>query len=437
MKFFTFLLLFSTIAHSTSATDISLKNEEITTALITEKVHKFKETHKINGAAAMALGDKTIYAKGFGIADNSTIPAQPCRPDTQFFIGSVTKQFTAAAILHVLYARHENVDGVREALHKPLSDYLPATDPLWMGDMPEWVNRVTLHHLLTHTAGIVSYTEVPSFRENLGNPISVAELISTFKNERAKFEPGAKFKYCNSGYFLLGEVVARLSGIKFSQYLDVHFFKPLSMTSTFLPDEGTGKTMKDSGDYPNLARGYTCGIERDSPLIEISPYWHNSYLRAAGGIVSTVDDLLIWNRSLHSSISLTPGLTEIMLKGYVILDETKPDHFYCYGIGKTMINDKLVFTHDGGLGGFYTTLTYCPCGSISFASFQNIWVPSDIQLKLVKAHEEAEEVNKDLKASHPKEFEEAVTESIKNNIPDEYALHLRIATIHLADTLTQ
>lgn len=412
-------------------------SSKITTAFITEKVHKFQQTHKMNGVAAVALGDKTIYAKGFGVADNSTIPAQPCNSETQFFIGSITKQFTAAAILHVLYARYGDVDGVRKALHKPLSDYLPMTDPLWMGDMPEWVNKVTLHHLLTHTAGIASYTELPRFTENLGNPISVAELISTFKNELVKFAPGAKFEYCNSGYFLLGEVVARLSGINFSQYLDNHFFKPLSMTSTFLADEGTGKTMKDSGNYPNLARGYTCEIECESPLIEISTYWHNSYLRAAGGIVSTVDDLLIWNSSLHSSIALTPGLTEIMLKGYVILDETKPHHFYCYGIGKTMIDDKLVFTHDGGLDGFYTTLTYCPCDSISFASFQNLWVPYDIQLKLAKAREEAEETYKDLKVSNQKKFEKAVTESIKVKIPDEYALHLRITAIHLADILTQ
>ena len=195
------------------ATELELHSPDaMTISFVDQKMQRFQETHQMSGAVAVTLGDRVVYARGFGVADNTVTPAQLCSPDTQFFIGSVTKQFTAAAVLHVLYARYGDVNALREALHKPLSEYLPSNDSIWAGDTPVWVNHVTLHHLLSHTSGIVSYTEGPSVLANVGNPISPIELVNTFKNEPVEFEPGAKYGYCNSGYFLLGKVVERLSG---------------------------------------------------------------------------------------------------------------------------------------------------------------------------------------------------------------------------------
>ena len=411
MNFILFLVI--TLFHSkpSLATETSVTSK-MTTATIDQKIQKFQEAHLMNGAVAVAIGDETIYATGFGVADNSKTPAQACTPDTQFFIGSVTKQFTAAAVLHVLYARLGTA--LREALHKPLSQYLTEADPIWAGDMPAWANHVTLHHLLTHTSGIASYTSLESFKSNRGNPISIMALVSIFKNEPLKFEPGAKYEYCNSGYFLLGEVVTRLSGMSLSQYLANHFFKPLGMTHTFLPDEGTGRTMKDSGYYPNLARGYACNI--DNSLAEILDYEHNSAPRGAGGIVSTVHDLLIWNRNLHKSRVLTPEVTTLMLTEHVIKDPKNPNSFYCYGIGKTIQNGELVFEHNGGIPGFHTMLSYNSSSQLSFGSFQNVELAKAFLDKLCAAEDEACEQFKDLKESDRKRFDDAVNAALENKV---------------------
>ena len=406
---------------------------KITAATIEQKIQKFQETHLMNGAVAVAIGDEAIYAAGFGVADNSTTPIQLCTPDTQFFIGSVTKQFTAAAILHVLYARLGTIDALREALHKPLSKYLTEADPIWAGDMPAWANHVTLHHLLTHTSGIFSYTSVESFKRNLGNPISAAELASTFKNEPVRFEPGLKFECCNSGYFLLGEVVARLSGVPFSHYLAEHFFKPLGMTHTFLPDDGTGKTMKDSGDYPNLALGYAWNI--DNSLTEISPYWHNNYAGGAGGIVSTVNDLVVWNKNLHNDRVLPAEVTALMLTGFVRPNEKDPYCFYCYGIERSIQDEKLIFAHNGGLDGFQTTLFYRPSDQLSFVSFQNIGLEPKDKQKLYAAEDEAREQFKELRANDRKKYEEAFLNVLETRVPAELETRRRTLPIRLGDIL--
>ncbi len=107
MKFilFTLFLLLTLIQSKPLFSTDASSAGKMTMATIEQKTQKFQETHLMNGAVAVAVGDETIYAAGFGIADNSTTPVQLCTPDTKFFIGSVTKQFTAAAVLHVLYAR--------------------------------------------------------------------------------------------------------------------------------------------------------------------------------------------------------------------------------------------------------------------------------------------------------------------------------------------
>ncbi|MBY0280571.1 MAG: beta-lactamase family protein [Alphaproteobacteria bacterium] len=387
----------------------------------------------MNGAIAIAKDHLVFYAKGFGFADNSAVPTQLCNENTQFFIASITKQFTAAALLHVLRRKHQNIDELSAALHRSLSLHLPENDPLWDGDTPEWVNRVTLHHLLTHTSGLVSYTAVESFENNSNSPISTINLAKTFKNEPLKFIPGEKFEYCDSGYFLLSEIVTRLSGLSLDQYLTEHFFKYLGMMNTFLPDEDNGKIMKDLGCYPNLARGYEKDINLGSQPKEITTYFHNSFLSGAGGIISTASDVLIWNYSLHNNKILTPEVTALMLTGHVRINEYEPHHFYCYGITRNIQEDKLVFQHDGGIPGFSTTLAYCSQNQLSFVAFQNLEVPRHIKAEIYNLGKEAQEIHKDLKLININKFENAVKETISSKIPDAYETYLKTQPMHLID----
>lgn len=343
----------------------SLKATElptISTKTIADRIHQFQQSHIINGTVAVAKNNTTIYANSFGVADHTA--NQPCTIDTQFFIASITKQFTAAALLHVLWHQHPSIEPLKAALHKTIAHYLPASDSIWSGSMPRWANEVTLHHMLTHTSGLPGAGFQPS-EETVLSPIEVA---ATFKDKPLLFNPGTNYQYCYSGYFLLSQIIERLSGKSLSIYLSDHFFKPLGMQNTFLPESGTCRSMKASGAYPNVARGYTY-IKQ--PMDEVKLYGRNALLCGAGGIVSTISDLLIWNQHLHNNQVLPIEVTALMLTGHVQIDLEDSSTFYCYGIKKIKTPEGDIFRHDGGMAGFISTLQYRPHDQLSFVVLQN------------------------------------------------------------------
>ncbi len=138
------------------------------------------------------------------------------RLDTKFRIGSITKQFTAAAILRL---QEQGKLSVRD----PLSKFIP--------DYPRG-SEVTLHHLLTHTSGIHSYTGKPNFLETVSAYTTPEDLIKSFKNDPYDFDPGKKWLYNNSGYFLLGYIIEKVSGQSYGEFLKQQFFEPLGMKNT-------------------------------------------------------------------------------------------------------------------------------------------------------------------------------------------------------------
>ncbi len=324
----------------------------------------------------------------------------------------MTKQFTAAALLHVLWHRGPSVEALKAALEQPLINYLLAGDPLWDGAMPVWANQVTLHQLLTHTSGIVSYTEVPEFDGIVGTEISAPRLADMFKTKPLNFKQGEKFEYCNSGYFLIGEVVARISGKPLSRYLADNFFTPLAMKNSFMPDTASGKTMKGSGQYPNLARGYTSCLEEGSLMVEIETYWDNSFLNGAGAIVSTVDDMIIWNLKLYNNKPFPKEVTDLMLAEHVRMDSESSSVFYCYGTCKAKIPSGDVFTHDGGLDGFSSNIFYRPVDGLSFVAFTNLGPnPGDVKEKEIEA------TIKLYQAENPKASDEEIEATIALKFP--------------------
>ncbi|HKZ65048.1 MAG TPA: serine hydrolase, partial [Chitinophagaceae bacterium] len=281
-------------------------------------------------ALLVARDGNVLYRKAFGRADiKNKIPATP---DTKFRIGSVTKQFTAAAILKL---QENNLLSVNDKLSKFIPDF-PRGD------------EVTIHHLLTHTSGIRSYTSKDDFIGKVTKTILPDTLISSFKNDPYDFNPGERMLYNNSGYFLLGYIIGQVSGKPYDAYLKETFFDPLHMTNTGIHYAGI--------KLDNEAIGYA----RNNNQYDGAINWDMSWAGGAGAMYSTIDDLLKWNQALYggkvlSETSMSQALTPVVLK-----NGAQPSMKYGYGLSFNKYRGEDIISHGGGLHGFITQLAYYP-----------------------------------------------------------------------------
>ena len=201
------LFLFLIVAVIT-ATNVSAQQNAKKIDLL---MKQYDEYGQFNGSVLVAENGKVIYKKGFGMANMEW--AIPNQPDTRFRIGSVTKQFTATLILQLVEEGKIKLDG---KITDYLTDYRKDT-----GD------KVTIHQLLNHTSGIPSYTSRPNFLAEVSrNPYSVADFVKTFASGDFEFEPGSKFSYNNSGYFLLGAIIEKVTGKTYETVLIGSRLKP-------------------------------------------------------------------------------------------------------------------------------------------------------------------------------------------------------------------
>ena len=181
-------------------------------------VRQYHDLRLFNGGVLVAQGGEIVYEEGFGEADMAF--DVPNTPETKFLIGSVTKNFTGALILQLV--EEGEVD-----LEAPITTYLPDY-PAEVGD------RVTVHHLLTHTSGIPNYTDFANFEQTEMYPTSVEHLIDRFKHEPLLFEPDALYSYSNSGYVLLGQIIEKTTGLSLQQAISKHLARPLKLKNTGL-----------------------------------------------------------------------------------------------------------------------------------------------------------------------------------------------------------
>jgi CubicO group peptidase (beta-lactamase class C family) len=303
-----------------------------------EKVAKIQEVlslaHKyrqFNGTALVAENGKIIYKSGFGMANMEW--GLPNTPDTKFRLGSITKQFTAMATLQL-------VDQGRIKLDGTISDYLPD----YRKDIGQ---KVTIHHLLTHTSGIPSYTSQPGFFQNVSrNPYKVGEFVTKYASGELEFEPGAKYSYNNSGYFLLGAIIERVTGKTYEQVLQENIFGPLGMKNTGYDHHNTIIEKRAAG-YEKRPEGYA-----NAPYLDMSiPY-------AAGSLYSTVEDLYLWDQALYTDKLISAKSKEVMYKPFL--------ENYAYGWVVSDASFKLndqpvqVIRHGGGINGFSTVLERFP-----------------------------------------------------------------------------
>jgi|ERR1051325_4887196 CubicO group peptidase (beta-lactamase class C family) len=180
-------------------------------AKIDQLISVYNKYGHFNGSALVADRGSVIYEKGFGWADLEW--SIPNTPNTKFRLGSITKQFTATLILQLAEQGKLKLDG-------KLIDYLPDY-------RKDTGGRVTIHNLLTHTSGIPSYTSLPGFFQNVSrNPFAVDDFIKKYASGDLEFEPGTKFVYSNSGYFLLGAIIEKITGKPYEQVLKENIFDP-------------------------------------------------------------------------------------------------------------------------------------------------------------------------------------------------------------------
>jgi CubicO group peptidase (beta-lactamase class C family) len=294
---------------------------------IDEIVTLYRNYGQFNGAALVAENGKVIYKKGIGLANMEwDIPNEP---DTKFRLGSITKQFTATLILQLVEQGKIKLDG-------RVSDYLPDY-------RKDTGARITIHHLLSHTSGVPNYTAAPGFSENVSrNPFEVDDFVKKYASGDLEFEPGAKFNYSNSGYFLLGAIIEKVTGKPYEQVLKEKILDPLGMKNSGYDHYGTVLSKRAAG-YVKTQRGY-----------ENAPYLDMTIPYAAGSIYSTVEDLFLWDQGLYGDKVLSAGSKELMFKPNL------ENYGYGFSIRKATLGPRKIIApvieHNGGINGFSTTI---------------------------------------------------------------------------------
>lgn len=316
-------------------------------AALSAEIDKLVQDHyKADGTGATVLVSqkgKVLYHKAFGMANLEL--GVPMRTDHVFRIGSVTKQFTGAAIMKLA---EEGKLSVQDELTKFLPDY------------PTQGKKITVEHLLTHTSGIKSYTGMKEWDGQVQRKdFTPLELVDYFKNQPMDFDPDAEWEYNNSGYILLGCIIEKVSGLSYGEYINEQFFKPLGMKNSYYGD--TKPLIK------NRASGYSQGeVEGNFVNAEFlsmtQPY-------AAGSLLSTVEDLNTWTRALHGGKVVKPASLKQMTTPYILPNGTNTH--YGYGLQMSNLLGSLTVEHSGGIHGFLSDLVYLPKEEVCVAILTN------------------------------------------------------------------
>ena len=347
---FAFLLISGIFINSSIAQSVT--DKQLTTKFDQLLSEQFK-TGETGATALVSRKGQIIYKKAFGMANMElNIPMQP---DNVFRIGSISKQFTAVAILQLMEKGKLN-------LQDDITKFIP--------DYPTHGHKITIEHLLTHTSGIMSYTNMVEFGAIMRLDKKPEEMIAFFKNQPMEFAPGTKWNYNNSGYFLLGYIIEKLSGKTYPEYVEENFFKPLGMTNSYYGS--------DSKIIKNRAAAYSKnekGFVNAEPLSMTQPY-------AAGSLQSTVEDLYKWNQAIHSFRLVKKESLDKAFTPYVLADGKKTNYGYGWSLGN--IQGSPVIQHGGGINGFLTMGIYLPKEDVFVAVFSNCECngPEDVATKL-------------------------------------------------------
>ena len=307
-----------------------------------------------NGAALVARQGHILYERAFGLANLEW--QIPNDLQTKFEIGSMTKQFTALLILQFVNDGRVHLDG-------HISDYLPYY-------RSEIGNRVTVTELLSHTSGIPNFLSTPGFLEGPASRASytVRDFVEKYCSGDLDFEPGTKFEYSNSGYFLLGAILEQVSGESYEQLLKERIFGPLGM-------KNTGYTHFETV-LPHRAAGY----ERSEAGLRNARYYDMSIPFAAGALYSTVEDLFLWDQALYGERLLPAQLRDLLFKPNL------DNYGYGWGIlipkpGSPYAGESIAM-HGGEIFGFQSVIQRIPAHKELIVLLENTDSPKLLDIAL-------------------------------------------------------
>jgi CubicO group peptidase (beta-lactamase class C family) len=291
-------------------------------------------------SVAVAQHGRTLLSQGYGLADLELNVPTPA--GASYEIGSVTKQFTAAAIL--LLAERGQL-----AVDDEITKFLP--------DYPTHGKRITIRHLLTHTSGIKGYTELPDFREWSVQKKPRESFVKIFADPPLDFDPGAALVYNNSGFFLLGLIIEKVTGSTYGDFVDQNLFVPLGMRNSYYCSERT------------IRRNHAHGYDTADGQLVLKAYLDHTWPYSAGSLCSTVDDLTIWLNALHGGRVLKPESYRAMTTPAVLNDGTKTR--YGFGLGISEVGGRRLIAHGGGINGFLSETEYYPDAELAIVVLQN------------------------------------------------------------------
>jgi CubicO group peptidase (beta-lactamase class C family) len=312
----------------------------VTDSLVT---HELAAGPTAGVAVAIMQGRALTYARGYGLADVER--RVPVRVETVFRLGSVTKQFTAAAVLQL-------VEQGKLRLDDEITKYLP--------DAPVQGRRVTIHQLLNHTSGIKNYTSLgPETSDLFRLDLSPTRLLAMVASHPPDFEPGTSWLYNNTGFYLLGLLIEKISGESYPHYLAHHIFEPLGLRNLTYCD--------DRAVVPFRAHGYDRrrdgGFVNAAPMSMAVPY-------SAGSLCGTVLDLVRWRRALTDGRVVSAASYQKMIEPAVLANGWRTN--YAYGLARYRLGGELeVIRHGGTINGFQANLLYLPKADLIVAVLAN------------------------------------------------------------------
>jgi CubicO group peptidase (beta-lactamase class C family) len=277
-----------------------------------------------SGSVLIARNGEVLLRKGYGFSDREQ--KIPNTPQTKFRLGSITKQFTAMAV--IILEAQDKLD-----VQNPICNYL--------SECPEAWGAITIHHLLTHTSGIPNFTDFPEYKSTMATPSTPEQTINRFKDKPLDFQPAERWSYSNSGYILLGHIIERVSNQSYEEFLQENIFTPLQMTNT-----GYDHNRDD------LAVGYK-SIFSKANFIDMSiPY-------SAGGLYSTVEDLYKWDQALYTNELLQQDYLDQIFAAHAAIPNSD-GMAYGYGWLVGLEDGRQIITHGGGIEGFVTNIARYP-----------------------------------------------------------------------------
>jgi CubicO group peptidase (beta-lactamase class C family) len=301
------------------------------------------------GGILVAKGDQVLFRRVQGPADVSA--HRELALDTEFRLASVSKQFTAVAILKLQ-------DEGKLSVEDPVCKWIQPCPAAWAS--------MRIRHLLTHTSGIPDLMARPAWGLRRVTPTNLAELTEESKKYGLQFEPGSKIRYNNAGFNLAAAIVEKASGMTFDAYLRTTLFEPLGMTRT-----GLGDTDGIAVGYANFPSGLAAQTQPNVSVVT-----------GAGALYSTLDDMLVWQRALHGGKILSPAAYQQMIADHAPADTPdergRPHRAWGYGIFTNRLGhqvtpsfDAVQIYHTGSWSGFRNLVLYQPDQQITVVVLSN------------------------------------------------------------------